>query len=123
MSADYLTVFSSRQRGAGFGHHLRDKHGTWWLHDTEHLPDGTARWLRDVCLVSSQPLILARASHRFGLHAQESSGGHLLPRENPEEVSDYPTLGEFIQNRGFDPSNKKPLSNYPSLKATALTST
>lgn len=76
------------------------------------IPAAVARRIRDVCLGNSQPLILAPASHSFDLYAQESSGGYLLHLGNPEEEPEYPTLGEFIQNRGFDPSNNKSLRDY-----------
>jgi len=34
---------SRRQKSGGPNHHLWNNHGTWWLHVTFHLPDGTAK--------------------------------------------------------------------------------
>jgi len=34
---------SRRQKNDGPNHHLWNNHGTWWLHVTFHLPDGTAK--------------------------------------------------------------------------------
>ena len=39
-------VISRRQKAAGPDHHLWDNHGTWWLHCTIHLPDGTSERVR-----------------------------------------------------------------------------
>lgn len=37
---------SRRQKSCGPNHHLRNNHGTWWLHCTIHLPDSTKWRLR-----------------------------------------------------------------------------
>ena len=39
-------VISRRQKTAGANHHLWNNNGTWWLHCTIHLPDGTAERVR-----------------------------------------------------------------------------
>jgi hypothetical protein len=41
-----LPVISRRQKTSGLNHHLWNNHGGWWIHGTEHLPDGTARRVR-----------------------------------------------------------------------------
>jgi len=76
------------------------------------IPAAVARRIREVCLGNRQPLILAPASHSFDLYAQESYGGYLLHLGNPEEEPEYPTLRDFIENRGFDTSKDKSLRDY-----------
>jgi hypothetical protein len=80
--------------------------GSFWI------PGIIARRIRDVCLGNSQPLILAPASHRFDLYAQESYGGYFLHLGDPDEEPEYPTLGEFIESRGFDLNRNKSLREY-----------
>jgi hypothetical protein len=76
------------------------------------IPSIIARRIRDVCLGNSQPLILAPPSHSFDLYAQESYGSYFLHLGNPDEEPEYPTLGEFIEDHGFDIKKDKSLLEY-----------
>lgn len=44
-TADALPIASLRFRG-GENHHIWNNNGTWWVHYTVHLPDYTARRVR-----------------------------------------------------------------------------
>jgi hypothetical protein len=76
------------------------------------IPSAVARRIRDVCLGNSQPLILAPASHRFDLYAQKDFNGYLLHLGDPSKEPKYPTLREFIEDRGFDPETTESLRDY-----------
>ena len=76
------------------------------------IPSAIARRIRDVCLGNSQPLILAPTDFSFDLYAQESSGGYLLHLGDPSSDPDYPTLREFIEDKGFSPDNRRSLRDY-----------
>lgn len=39
-------TLSRRQKTDGPNHHLWNNHGTWWVHCTVHLPNGTASRFR-----------------------------------------------------------------------------
>ena len=64
-----------------------------------------ARRIQDVCIGASQPLILAPENASTLIYAVESFGGYDLHLGNPNDEPDYPTLRDFIEERGFDPDD------------------
>jgi hypothetical protein len=46
MNTSHAPVISPGQQAPGPLHHLRNNHGHWWIHHTLHLPDFTARRIR-----------------------------------------------------------------------------
>ena len=51
-------TISRRQKTAGPNHHLRNNHGTWWFHSTEHRTDGTAARIR--VSLRTEDIVVAR---------------------------------------------------------------
>lgn len=76
------------------------------------IPVAIARRIRDVCLGNSQPLILAPERFSFDLHAEECFGRYTLHLGDPNEEPDYPTLREFVEDKGFSPDNRRSLRDY-----------
>lgn len=76
------------------------------------IPAAIARRIRDVCLGNSQPLILAPERFSFDLHAEECFGKYTLHLGDPNEKPDYPTLREFVEDKGFSPDNRRSLRDY-----------
>jgi DNA (cytosine-5)-methyltransferase 1 len=72
-------------------------------------PLAIARRIRDVCLGNSQPLILAPGHFSFDLHAEECFGRYSLHLGDPNEEPDYPTLRQFLEDKGFSPDNRRSL--------------
>ncbi len=71
-----------------------------------------ARRIQDVCIGASQPLILAPENASTLIYAVESFGGYDLHLGNPNDEPDYPTLRDFIEERGFDPDDDDSLREY-----------
>jgi hypothetical protein len=76
------------------------------------IPAMIARRIQDVCIGASQPLILAPENASTLIYAVESWGGYELHLGNPNDEPDYPTLRDFIEDRGFDPDDDDSLREY-----------
>jgi hypothetical protein len=76
------------------------------------IPAAIARRIHDVCIGASQPLILAPENASTLIYAVESCGGYDLHLGNPNDEPDYPTLRDFIEERGFDPDDDDSLREY-----------
>ena len=76
------------------------------------IPAAIARRIRDICLGNSQPLILAPERFAFDIHAEECFGRYTLHLGDPNEEPDYPTLREFVEDKGFSPDNRRSLRDY-----------
>ncbi len=76
------------------------------------VPAVIARRIHDVCIGASQPLILAPDHAHSCLYAEESYGNYILHLGDPNAEPDYPTLREFIEDRGFDPYDDDDLRRY-----------
>jgi hypothetical protein len=76
------------------------------------IPAILARRIQDVCIGASQPLILAPENASTLIYAVESFGGYDLHLGNPNDEPDYPTLRDFVEERGFDPDDDDSLREY-----------
>ena len=76
------------------------------------LPAALARRIRETCIGNQQPLILAPEEAGTTLYAVENYNSYLLHLGDPNEEPDYPTLREFIEDRGFNPKKDKSLRAY-----------
>ena len=76
------------------------------------IPATLARRIRETCIGNQQPLILAPEEVGSTLYAIENYGGYMLHLGDPNEEPDYPTLREFIEDRGFNPKKDKSLRAY-----------
>jgi hypothetical protein len=76
------------------------------------IPATLARRIRETCIGNQQPLILAPEEAGTTLYAVENYNSYLLHLGDPNEEPDYPTLREFIEDRGFNPKKDKSLRAY-----------
>lgn len=76
------------------------------------IPALIARRIQDVCIGASRPLILAPENPSSLLYTEESSGGYMLHLGNPNDEPNYPSLREFIEERGFDADDDDSLREY-----------
>lgn len=76
------------------------------------IPAPIARRIQDVCIGASHPLILAPENASTLIYAVESIGSYVLHLGNPNDEPDYPTLRDFIEERGFDPDDDDSLREY-----------
>jgi len=77
------------------------------------IPASLARRIRETCIGNRQPLILAPAQALTRLYAQKNYGSSfLLHLGDPHEEPEYPTLREFIEDKGFDPKKDDSLRKY-----------
>jgi hypothetical protein len=76
------------------------------------IPASLARRIRETCIGNQQPLILAPEEALTRLYAQDNYGSFLLHLGDPNEEPEYPTLREFIEDKGFDPKKDKSLRKY-----------
>ena len=76
------------------------------------IPSAIARRIRDVCIGNSHPLILAPDHSSFELFAEKTSDRYLLHLGDPDREPDYPTLREFIEDKGFWPDKRRSLRDY-----------
>jgi hypothetical protein len=76
------------------------------------IPASLARRIRETCIGNQQPLILAPEEALTQLYAQDNYGSFLLHLGDPNEEPEYPTLREFIEDKGFDPKKDKSLRKY-----------
>jgi len=76
------------------------------------IPASLARRIRETCIGNAQPLILAPEQALTRLYAQDYYGSFLLHLGDPNIEPEYPTLREFIEDKGFDPKKDKSLRKY-----------
>jgi hypothetical protein len=76
------------------------------------IPATLARRIRETCIGNQQPLILAPEEAGTTLYAVENYGSYILHLGDPNEEPNYPTLREFIEDRGFNPKKDKSLRAY-----------
>ena len=76
------------------------------------IPANIARIIREVGTGASRPAMLAPSNPAFDLFAQEQYGSYLLHLGDPCAEPDYPTLREFIDDKGFDPDDRRSLRQY-----------
>ena len=76
------------------------------------IPAMVARRIRDFCLGNNQPLSLAPARFSFDLHSEECFGRYTPHLGDPNGEPDYPSLREFIGDKGFCPGNRRSLCEY-----------
>jgi hypothetical protein len=76
------------------------------------IPAGIARMIREVGNGSSQLAILAPSTPAFDLYAQDQFGSYILHLGDPDAEPEYPTLRDFIWDRGYNPTESKGLRDY-----------
>jgi hypothetical protein len=76
------------------------------------IPADLARRIHETCIGNRQPLIIAPEGALHSLYALENSGGYMLHLGDPNAEPDYPTLREFIEERGYDPQKDDSLRKY-----------
>ena len=76
------------------------------------IPASLARRIRETCIGNRQPLIMAPEEALTRLYAVDNYGSYMLHLGDPNEEPDYPTLREFIEDKGFNPKKDKSLREY-----------
>ena len=76
------------------------------------IPASLARRIRETCIGNRQPLLVIPQSATTILYAQNSGGDFMLHLGDPNAEPEYPTLREFIEEKGFNPKKDKSLREY-----------
>jgi hypothetical protein len=76
------------------------------------IPAGIARRIHAAALQPAGPLILAPENALTDLFAEDTGYGFYLHLGDPNAEPDYPSLSEFIETKGFDPSDDDELRLY-----------
>lgn len=76
------------------------------------IPAGLARRIHETCIGNRQPLILAPEDAHGTLYAVENYGSYMLHLGDPNAEPEYPTLRDFIEDKGFNPKKDKSLREY-----------
>jgi hypothetical protein len=76
------------------------------------IPAGIARRIQAATLHPDGPLILAPENAPTDLYAENTGSGFTLHLGDPNEAPDYPALSEFMEDKGYQPSDDDDLRRY-----------
>ena len=76
------------------------------------LPPAVSRRIEEICSGACDPRVLSPSVPSLTLLAQENLGGYILHLGDPDAEPCYPSLREFIENKGFYPDDDDSARRY-----------